>query len=56
MKNNLRRSDIVYPELSYDIVGILYQVYNEIGYNHKEKIIQEAIEIVLEKNGYKYQK
>jgi GxxExxY protein len=53
---NVRRGDLVYPELSYEIVGILYDVYNEIGYNHKEKIIQKAIEVLLKKRGYSYEK
>jgi len=29
--------------LSYRIVGILFEVWNEIGYSHKEKYIEKAI-------------
>lgn len=47
---------LVYPELSYQIVGLLYDVHNKIGGGHKEKYIQRAIEILLKKNKIAYQK
>ncbi|TSC52402.1 MAG: GTP-binding signal recognition particle [Parcubacteria group bacterium LiPW_39] len=34
---------VLYPELSYKIVGVLFEIWNEIGYSHKEKYIQSAI-------------
>lgn len=34
---------VLYPELSYEIVGALFETWNEIGYSHKEKYIQAAI-------------
>ena len=39
----LRRNDLVHPELSYMIVGTLFDVYNELGYGHLEKVYQRAI-------------
>ena len=36
-------ANLVYPELSYQIVGILYKVYNQIGGGYQEKIYQKAI-------------
>lgn len=53
---DLRNKDIVYPELSYQIVGLLYDVHNKIGGGHKEKYIQRAIELLLKKNHLPYQK
>lgn len=47
---------LIYPELSYKIVGLLYDVHNKIGGGHKEKYIQSAIEILLKKNKVVYQK
>lgn len=47
---------LVYPEISYRIVGLLYDVHNKIGGGHKEKYVQSAIEILLKKNKIIYQK
>ncbi len=43
MNNNLQRKDLIYPELSYKIVGILFEVFNELGYQYQEKYYQRAI-------------
>jgi GxxExxY protein len=40
---NNAKDKVVYKELSYRIVGILFEVYNELGYGHKEKNYEEAI-------------
>ena len=29
--------DLIHKELSYEVIGILYEVYNELGYGHNEK-------------------
>ncbi|PIR92548.1 GxxExxY protein [Candidatus Falkowbacteria bacterium CG10_big_fil_rev_8_21_14_0_10_44_15] len=42
-KNSLQRGDIVYPELSYLIVGCLYETYNELGGGYQEKHYQKAL-------------
>jgi len=34
---------LIYPELSYQIVGVLFEVYNKLKYGHREKIYQKAI-------------
>lgn len=45
------KNKVIYPDLSYKIVGILYDVYNEVGSGHKEKYYQNAISHALkEKN------
>lgn len=43
IKNRLRRKDLIFPELSYKIIGILFEVYNEMGYGYQEKYYQKAI-------------
>ena len=43
MKSILRRQDLIEPELSYKILGILFHVYNIIGPGHPEKVYQRAI-------------
>lgn len=37
------RTDLIYPELSYQIVGALYSVYNALGPGHHEKYYQRAV-------------
>lgn len=45
-----------YPELSYRIVGILFDVYNELGYGYQEKYYQRAVKRLLNKEKIKHQK
>lgn len=35
--------EIIYPELSYRLVGILYGVYNNLGGGYQEKYYQQAV-------------
>jgi len=35
--------NLIYPELSYSLVGILFKVYNELGGGYQEKIYQAAL-------------
>jgi GxxExxY protein len=46
-KVKLKRQDLLYPKLSYNIVGLLFEVYNEMGGGHKEKYYQNAVEAFL---------
>lgn len=34
---------VIYKELSFQIVGILFEVYNELGYGYQEKYYEKAI-------------
>ena len=36
-------ADLVYPELSYRIMGVLFKVYNQLGGGYQEKYYQQAI-------------
>ena len=38
----LQREGLIYPELSYKLVGLAYNVFNELGHGHLEKIYQKA--------------
>jgi len=40
-------AELVYPELSYRIVGILYKVYNQMGGGFQEKYYQKAVKSEL---------
>lgn len=35
--------NLEHKELSYDVVGVLFEVYNELGYGFKEAYYQKAI-------------
>ncbi len=39
----VRNPGLVLPDLSYQIVGALYDVYNEIGFGHREQAYQRAV-------------
>src|SRR3989344_3909716 len=41
--NNLKRNDLVYPDLSYQIIGCAFDVYNSLGSGHHEKYYQRAL-------------
>lgn len=45
---------LIYGKLSYEIVGALFDVFNQIGAGHKEKVYQKAISVLLMKKGIKF--
>ncbi len=45
----LNRSDLIYPELSYKIIGCAYEVFNSIGGGHKEIVYQKAMDIAFKR-------
>ena len=47
-------ADLIYKELSYRIVGILFKVYNELGAGYQEKYYQKAISSELRKSGIRF--
>ncbi len=44
------RDKVIYKDLSYKIVGMLYEVYNELGYGYQEKTYENAIAKILIEN------
>ncbi|MBI2639518.1 MAG: GxxExxY protein [Candidatus Sungbacteria bacterium] len=53
-KPTLKRQDILYPEESYKIIGILFDVYNYLGPGHHEKYYQRAVSYELEQRGVNF--
>lgn len=47
---------LVLPEDSYNLMGILFQVHNELGPSCKEKNYQDAIEIILKQKAVSYER
>ncbi|MDP1802298.1 MAG: GxxExxY protein [Bacteroidota bacterium] len=54
MESTLKRNDLVYPELSYKIIGCAFEVFNELGFGHAEKYYQKAMAIALKNTGLTY--
>lgn len=47
---------VIYKELSYLIVGMLFEVYNKLGYGYQEKIYERALEKYFIKNKIRYKR
>ncbi len=54
-KHTLRRNDLLYPNLSYTINGVLFDVHNAIGGAVPEKYIQKAVAAGFKKKGLLFQ-
>lgn len=50
------KKDLIYPELSYEIVGIAFDVFNALGWGHKELYYQRAFASELDKLKLNYNK
>ncbi len=48
-------ADLIYPDLSYKIIGSLFEVFNELGYSYRETYYQRAIAKLFGKLGIKFQ-
>jgi len=47
-------ANIIYKELSYKIIGILFKVYNDLGFGFQEKYYTNAIKAVFDKMKISY--
>lgn len=47
---------IIYPQLSYKLMGILFKIHRRLGNLYQEKYYQRAIEVELKKNKLFYEK
>jgi len=54
VRPKVKRDDLIYPDLSYDIVGILFDVGSEVGFGHKEKFYQKALSYALKEAGINF--
>jgi len=55
-KKNFYKPDLLYPELSYQIVGILFDIFLNLGYGYREIQYQKAVEIALNNADISYKK
>lgn len=54
MESKTRLKDLVYSELSYKIVGILFSVFKELVSGYQEKYYQRAIATVFQKENISF--
>jgi GxxExxY protein len=38
-----KKADLIYADLTYQIRGAMFSVYNELGFGHKEQVYQKAL-------------
>lgn len=55
MAGLLQKTDLIYPELSYAIVGAAYEVHNEIGPGQMERTYQRAMASELKRRKIQFQ-
>lgn len=46
--NKQIRTDLIYADLTYKVRGAIFNVYNELGFGHKEQVYQKALMNELE--------
>lgn len=51
-----KKVDLIYPELSYQIVGILFNVHTKLGGKYQEKYYQRAVGVALREAGINFVK
>lgn len=47
---------LIYPELSFEVIGVAFKVFNELGYGYQEKYYQKAFALELNKRKINYEK
>lgn len=45
---------VIYSELSYRIIGVVFEVFNDLGYGYLEKYYQKALEVAFSRAEIKY--
>lgn len=53
-KKQLLKKDILFPELSYSIIGCAFDVFNEIGFGHHEKFYQRVMQEAFSLNNINF--
>ena len=47
---------LIYPELSYTIIGLAYEIFNEMGYGVRERYYQESYAQALLSKGINFER
>jgi len=54
--NRVYKTDLLYPDLSYKIVGVLFDIFMNLGYGYRENQYQKALEIAFDSLKINYKK
>jgi len=46
--------ELIYPELSYQLMGILFRIHRKLGNSYQERYYQRAVEIEFRKENIPY--
>ncbi len=52
----MNKIKLIYPKTSYKLIGLAFEIFNELGFGYKEKYYQKAYEKLLVINKIPYQK
>jgi GxxExxY protein len=52
----MKKINLIYAKTSYKLIGLAFEVFNELGYGYKEKYYQKAYEKLLIRDKTKYQR
>ena len=55
MGEGIINPNVIYHELSYEIVKVAYDVFNAIGSDHPENVYQKAFAVAFEQRGIAYE-
>lgn len=55
-ENKMVGAKVIFPELSYKIVGILFEVHTQLGNRYQEKYYQRAVEVKLKNKRIDYKR
>jgi GxxExxY protein len=50
----IRNPNLLYPELSYKIIGCAFNVFNSLGPGHSERVYQRAMAICFKKKALSF--
>ena len=56
VRMNANMAELIYPDLNYKLVGILYRIHNELGNHYHERYYQRALAKELEAAGLVYER
>ena len=54
MEGGVYTNRVIYPELSYNIVRVLFSVNNKLGFGYKARHYQRALEISFREAGVNF--
>lgn len=50
MEAKIIKKDLVFPTETYEIVGLMYEIWDKVGYGHKENFYQKSVAEIFRRN------